>query len=194
MSYQTESDVTTSNELAVYTGRVKWFNNKAGYGFITVCDGEHAGKDIFVHYSAISSENSSQYKYLVQGEYVDFSITKPENSDHEYHAVAVSGVKGGNLMCETRRENISAASARKTVTPSTTHSVSAAIEKAITSNTKAARPKTAAAGGGQKSFTEGKRIRRVRDEGQTISVPKPVVITDNDGNKVIGFTVEKVRI
>ena len=50
------------------TGMVKWFNNKAGFGFITVCEGlEHAGKDIFAHYTSIRVTNS-QYKYLVQGE------------------------------------------------------------------------------------------------------------------------------
>jgi cold shock CspA family protein len=35
------------------TGRVKWFNNKAGYGFITVTDGSRSGSDIFVHHSSI---------------------------------------------------------------------------------------------------------------------------------------------
>jgi len=83
------------------TGRVKWFNNTSGFGFITVCDGEHANKDIFVHYSAVQVQNENQFKYLVQGEYVDFEIVRPENGIHEYHAVNVSGVKGGALMCET---------------------------------------------------------------------------------------------
>ena len=84
------------------TGTVKWFNNKAGYGFITVCDGEYSGKDIFVHFSSIRVSNS-QYKYLVQGEYVDFTLVKSENGSHEYQAINVSGVKGGPIMCETRR-------------------------------------------------------------------------------------------
>jgi CspA family cold shock protein len=84
------------------TGQVKWFNTKAGYGFITVCDGEHATKDIFVHYSSIKVSNS-QYRYLVQGEYVEFDITRPEGDKYEFHAVNVSGVKGGLIMCETRR-------------------------------------------------------------------------------------------
>ena len=52
-----------------FTGQVKWFNTKAGYGFITVCDGEHTGKDIFVHFSSIQVVNQ-QYRYLVQGEYI----------------------------------------------------------------------------------------------------------------------------
>ena len=99
---QTQSELTT--DVTRLTGRVKWFNTKAGYGFITVCEGDHNGKDIFVHYTSIHVDNS-QYKYLVQGEYVDFSLIKPENSDHEYHAVEVSGIKGGNLMCETRQLN-----------------------------------------------------------------------------------------
>jgi CspA family cold shock protein len=84
------------------TGRVKWFNSKAGYGFITACEGELIDKDIFVHYSSIKSD-ASHYKYLTQGEYVDFSLTKPSNEKHEFHAVEVSGVKGGPILCETRR-------------------------------------------------------------------------------------------
>lgn len=91
-------------QLNRLTGRVKWFNNTSGFGFITVCDGEHACKDIFVHYSSIQVQNE-QYKYLVQGEYVEFEIVKPNNGIHEYHAIAVRGVKGGALMCETWSEN-----------------------------------------------------------------------------------------
>jgi CspA family cold shock protein len=87
------------------TGRVKWFNNRSGFGFITVCDdGDLKDKDIFVHWSAIKVENS-QYKYLVQGEYVEFNVVKPEKGEHEYNAINVCGVKGGNLMCETIRLN-----------------------------------------------------------------------------------------
>jgi CspA family cold shock protein len=85
------------------TGRVKWFNNKAGFGFVTSCEGELKDKDVFVHYSSIQVPND-QYKYLVQGEYIDFELSKPEKGDHEYHAVNISGVKGGSLMCETRRQ------------------------------------------------------------------------------------------
>ena len=84
-------------------GQVKWFNNKAGYGFITVSDGEHANKDIFTHFSTIHVSNDQQYKYLVQGEYVEFDIIKSNNEAHEYQATNISGIKGGLLMCETRR-------------------------------------------------------------------------------------------
>ena len=93
---------TTGERL---TGTVKWFNNKAGFGFITVCgDGEYGAKDIFVHYSSIRVTNS-QYKYLIQGEYVDFTLDTSKNDKHEFHAMDVSGVKGGPIMCETRRND-----------------------------------------------------------------------------------------
>jgi CspA family cold shock protein len=95
------STVTSCNER--FTGRVKWFNNKAGYGFITVTDGVKAGSDIFVHHSSIKVD-SDQYKYLVQGEYIEFSFSSVSSDKHEFQAGEVSGIKGGKLMCETRRE------------------------------------------------------------------------------------------
>ncbi len=97
----TPSTVSTSTERLL--GRVKWFNSKAGYGFITVTDGESSGSDIFVHHSAINVENQ-QYRYLVQGEYVEFSLLATPNSNHEFQASVVCGIKAGKLMCETRRE------------------------------------------------------------------------------------------
>jgi len=80
-------------------GLVKWFNNKVGYGFITELEGDK--REIFVHYSEIKV-NESQYKYLVQGEYVEFGIVKSTNENHEWQAVGVSGIKGGPVMCETK--------------------------------------------------------------------------------------------
>ena len=84
------------------TGQVKWFNNKAGYGFITVCSGEHKDKDIFSHYSGIRVTNS-QYKYLIQGEYVEFNLSKSSNESHEFQSLDITGICGGPLMCETRK-------------------------------------------------------------------------------------------
>jgi cold shock CspA family protein len=92
---------TTSEERLI--GRVKWFNNKAGYGFITVTDGTQSGADVFVHHTVIGVA-SQQYKYLVQGEYVEFSISATQNSTHDFQASNVCGIKGGKLMCETRNE------------------------------------------------------------------------------------------
>jgi len=86
-------------------GKVKWFNNKAGYGFITVTEaGDYNGKDIFTHYTAVKVTNS-QYKYLIQGEYVEFELVKPDSGSHEYKAMSVTGISGGELMCETRNDS-----------------------------------------------------------------------------------------
>ena len=103
MSTTTNNNDDESNTSRMI-GQVKWFNNKAGYGFITVSDGEYSGKDIFAHYSTINVADS-QYKYLVQGEYVEFVLSVSTNSSHEYQATKISGIKGGMLMCETRQMN-----------------------------------------------------------------------------------------
>jgi cold shock CspA family protein len=91
-------------------GQVKWFNNKAGYGFITVST-DGVAKDIFTHYSTIQVANS-QYKYLVQGEYVEFDLVNSTNDKHEVQAVNVTGINRGPLMCETRRTHVSQDSER----------------------------------------------------------------------------------
>jgi cold shock CspA family protein len=100
-----QTEAVTSERL---TGMVKWFNNKSGFGFITVLgESPLSGKDVFVHYSAIRVTNS-QYKYLVQGEYVDFNLVKSDSDKHEYNAADITGVKGGAIMCETRKLALSA--------------------------------------------------------------------------------------
>ncbi len=50
-------------------GKVKWFNNEKGYGFIEV----EGGDDVFVHYSAIQGEG---YKALEEGQEVSFEIVE----------------------------------------------------------------------------------------------------------------------
>ena len=90
----------TEKPKVTYTGRVKWFNNRSGYGFIKVISDEKKDEDIFVHHSAITVKGD-QYRYLVQGEYIEFELQKSNDNVHPYQACNVSGLKDGPLMCET---------------------------------------------------------------------------------------------
>jgi CspA family cold shock protein len=120
-----QSTVTSSDR---FMGRVKWFNNKAGYGFITVTDGHKAGSDIFVHHSSVKVD-AQQYKYLIQGEYVEFALSSVSNGDHEFQASDVSGIKGGKLMCETRHELVATRTNYKTQTQDKTQAQVQTSEK-----------------------------------------------------------------
>ena len=107
---QSNSSSSSSSTTDIrLTGRVKWFNNKTGFGFITALEGEHKDSDVFVHHSTIKVAQD-QYRYLVQGEYIEFVLSKitDASSKHEFQAADVSGVKGGKLICETRWESRSA--------------------------------------------------------------------------------------
>ena len=45
-----------------------------------------------------------QYRYLVQGEYVEFTCIKTDSDEHEYQATDVTGIRGGQLMYETHAQ------------------------------------------------------------------------------------------
>jgi len=55
--------------VAQYKGKVKWFNNAKGYGFI----GRDDGPDVFIHYSSIQLDG---YKTLKEGDDVEFDIVQ----------------------------------------------------------------------------------------------------------------------
>jgi CspA family cold shock protein len=148
--------VTSSASSERLIGRVKWFNNKAGYGFITVTDGSRSGSDVFVHHSAIDVLNQ-QYKYLVQGEYVEFSLSSTSTGAHEFQASTVVGIKGGKLMCETRREFKIARNSYKTT--STTDS-DAPVEEPVRRE-----PRQRAAPKQEASVTRESPVPRARGEG-----------------------------
>ena len=104
--------IMSTTDDTIYQGRVKWFNNKTGYGFVTVIDGDKVGTDVFAHHSGISVDDE-QYKYLVQGEYIQFNLSNVESSEnYKYQAANITGIKKGKLLCETRNENRTTMSSR----------------------------------------------------------------------------------
>ncbi len=56
------------------TGTVKWFNDKKGFGFISI----EGGEDIFVHHTAIQSDG---FRTLEEGDNVEFEIVKGDKGD-----------------------------------------------------------------------------------------------------------------
>ena len=56
------------------TGTVKWFNDKKGFGFISV----EGGEDIFVHHTAIQSEG---FRTLEEGDNVEFEIVQGDKGN-----------------------------------------------------------------------------------------------------------------
>ena len=56
------------------TGTVKWFNDKKGFGFISI----EGGEDIFVHHTAIESDG---FRTLEEGDNVEFEIVKGDKGN-----------------------------------------------------------------------------------------------------------------
>ena len=79
------------------TGRVKWFDSKKGFGFITNISDD--SDEYFVHHSRLNTKESC-FKTLYEGEYVIFNVV---TEDKKRLADDVLGIGGGSLMCESRR-------------------------------------------------------------------------------------------
>lgn len=66
--------------VQVAKGKVKWFDNKKGYGFIT----PEEGNDVFVHHTAIQGEG---YKTLEEGQEVNFDIVQGPKGEQASNVV-----------------------------------------------------------------------------------------------------------
>ena len=84
--------------MSKHIGQVKWFNNKIGYGFITLLN-EETQKDVFVHHMNICPLESN-YRTLKIGEYVEFELDDNCEGQHNEQAVKVTGIKGKELQCD----------------------------------------------------------------------------------------------
>ena len=67
------------------TGKVKWFNDSKGFGFITPEDGQ---KDLFVHHSAIQGNG---FKSLAEGDRVEFEVVQGKKGPAAENVVKISG-------------------------------------------------------------------------------------------------------
>jgi CspA family cold shock protein len=65
-------------------GKVKWFNDSKGYGFIE--PQEEGGKDVFVHFSAIQMDG---FRTLAEGQEVEFELSSGERGQYAANVVRV---------------------------------------------------------------------------------------------------------
>ena len=66
-------------------GRVKWFNDAKGFGFIT----QESGDDVFVHFSAVVAQG---FKSLAEGDQVEFEVRRGPKGLQAAHSSAASPV------------------------------------------------------------------------------------------------------
>ena len=91
-------EMSDARVIGTHLGQVKWFDNKLGYGFVTVISEEYRGDDIFVHQTNVHPLQS-EYRTLLKGEYVSLNIS----DDSKRQALDVTGVLGGSLRCDEPR-------------------------------------------------------------------------------------------
>ncbi|UNM17701.1 cold shock domain-containing protein CspD [Pseudomonas sp. ArH3a] len=84
-------------------GKVKWFNNAKGYGFINA-EG-NPDEDLFAHYSAITMEG---YKTLKAGQKVEFDIIQGPKGLHAVEICAACAAEPGKAHDETQEKELKA--------------------------------------------------------------------------------------
>jgi cold shock CspA family protein len=96
----TEATPLETSVVGRLNGRVKWFRNNLGYGFITIVSQDSAenGRDVFVHQSNVHPAVST-YRTLIKDEYVSLDLS----DDEKTQALNVRGVGGGPLRCDAPR-------------------------------------------------------------------------------------------
>src|SRR5204862_7255709 len=72
--------LTLQEAFRMATGKVKWFNDAKGYGFIE----QEGGEDVFVHFSAIQMDG---FKTLAEGQAVEFEVKARDKGLHAAHVV-----------------------------------------------------------------------------------------------------------
>lgn len=96
----TTANTTTSSPQPRTLGRIKWFDNRKGFGFLTRLEDN---VDIFLHFSSITV-GDGVYKTLMEGEYVEFDVKQDDSGKNL--AVDITGPRRGPLLCENTERRI----------------------------------------------------------------------------------------
>ena len=67
-------------------GRVKWFDNRRGFGFIV----SDSGEDVFIHYTSIDKQG---YKTLNEGQYVEFEVIDIDRGLQAKHVKPIDNIQ-----------------------------------------------------------------------------------------------------
>lgn len=155
-------------------GQVKWFNAKAGFGFITV-----GGADVFAHHSEIKVRKE-QFRYLVEGEYVELKVSK-KMGEEKSQGSEITGVEGGRLMCEVRSEASESANEYK----ASAGTGGGVRERTSGAGTSGAGPNSSARGTSQRASASASEAvpREVRE--RTTKRPSVSRVSKKDGENVV---------
>jgi CspA family cold shock protein len=82
------------------TGKVKWFNNSKGYGFIE----KEGGGDVFVHYTAIQGDG---FKTLNEGQVVEFELSQGDKGPQAINVTKVC-IETTNCLAVSKKSRVPA--------------------------------------------------------------------------------------